>query len=96
MLMQVRCNPASMHKERASSPGSDWHCSSWERTQLGAHLLHLEAEPEALEEKCSFDYRGLVLVSTARIREKSKWLSDRNSEVQAGLNSGLLRVFIMR
>lgn len=85
-----------MHKGRASSPGSDWHCSSWEQAQLGAHLLHLEAEPESLEEKCSFDYRGLVLVSTARIREKSKWLSDRNSEVQAGLNSGLLRVFIMR
>lgn len=42
--------------------------------------------------KNALDYRGLVLVSTARIRDKSKWLSDRNSEVEAGLNSRLLRV----
>ena len=72
--MQVCCTPASIYKGRASQPGVETQC--WELTS-STWRLNQQHFP-LLEEKRSFDFGGLVLISKARIKEKKEWLSDRN------------------
>lgn len=74
--MQVCCTPASIYKGRASQPGVETQCSSLELTS-STWRLNQQHFP-LLEEKCSFGFGGLVLISKARIKEKNEWLSDTN------------------